>query len=420
MLSDVQSWDKKSSYPSVMLQNKFAAEKFRTAHYKREYIDKYSCIMDVEFYDITSTSMHSIESSHKIIEYKNPKWDNGRLISADYIHVLLTQYDFKIYEKFYKWQSMNVINFKIARQKPLPDFLLRKVLKYFCLKENSKKDPLLYYVSKTRVNAFYGLCCSRHHFTETVYKDGSWTVENAINQKTGEEKTFDDFVKNDFLLPIWGIEITAAARYDLLMNVWKNRHYVVYCDTDSIYFAKGYNKTIIIDHNAILKAMNRAGIQRNFENLGCYEFEGRYKRFKTLGAKRYIKEFYLSDMPTKKYKVIAIHQNTIKPKHKSFYISLHNQKQTIAGLGKTALIEYCNRNRLDIFEQFNEHLNVPEIYTQKLITHYEDNPHSDMVCGELMKELSSVSLLESDFKLHISKEYLQYLLLEKELRQYEH
>ena len=415
--TEVESWDKKSSYPSMMLQGQFAAEKFRDAIYSRELIDKYACILDITFEKIASTSMHSIESQHKIIECVNPKWDNGRLISADASHVLLTEWDFLIYEKFYKWESMRVHSCKIARKKPLPSFLTDKVLKYFDLKENSKKDPLLYAVSKTRVNAFYGMCVTRHHFTETVYKNGEWSEEQATNQKTGEPKTFEDFVSNDFLLPIWGIEITAMARYDLLMNVWHNKHYVVYCDTDSIYFVKGYNKKLLLDHNEKLRALNRAGKQARFENLGCYEFEGRYKRFKTLGAKRYIKELYIADMPKKKYKILNTYPG-VHNKHKSYYIALHNQKQTIAGLGKTALIEYANKNRKDIFDVFNDKMLIPELFTQKLTTHYEDHPHSDIINGELMQELSSVSLMPSDFKLHFDKTYLSYLLLKREERKY--
>lgn len=415
--TEVESWDKKSSYPSMMLQGQFAAEKFRDAIYSRDLIDKYACILDITFEKITSTSMHSIESQHKIIECINPKWDNGRLISADASHVLLTEWDFLIYEKFYNWESMRVHSCKIARKKPLPSFLTDKVLKYFDLKENSKKDPLLYGVSKTRVNAFYGMCVTRHHFTETVYKNGEWSEEQATNPKTGEPKTFDDFVSKDFLLPIWGIEITAMARYDLLMNVWKNKHHVVYCDTDSIYFVKGYNKKLLLEHNEKLRALNRAGKQARFENLGCYEFEGRYKRFKTLGAKRYIKELYIADMPKKKYKILNTYPG-VHNKHKSYYIALHNQKQTIAGLGKTALIEYANKNRKDIFEVFNDKMLIPELFTQKLTTHYEDKPHSDIINGELMQELSSVSLMPSDFKLHFDKTYLSYLLLKREERKY--
>ena len=416
--TEVESWDKKSSYPSMMLQNEFAAEKFRDAVYSRELLDKYSCILDIEFEKINSTSMHSIESNHKIIDCINPKWDNGRLISAEKVHVLLTEYDFKIYEKFYKWECMRVYSCKIARKKPLPEFLINKVLKYFNQKENSKSDPLLYAISKTRVNAFYGMCVTRHHFTETVYKNGEWQEEKAKNQKTGEPKTFSDFVENDFLLPIWGIQITAAARYDLLMQVWENKHHVVYCDTDSIYFTKGYNKEKLLAHNDKLKAMNRAGKQAAFEKLGCYEFEGRYKRFKTLGAKRYIKELYLSDIPKKKYKISNIYPG-VHNKHKSYYLTLTNQKQTIAGLGKTALVEYANKNKLDMFEVFNEKMLIPELYTQKLTTHYEDTPHSDIINGELMQELSSVSLMPSDFRLHFDRHYLAYLLMKREERKYD-
>jgi hypothetical protein len=51
-----------------------------------------------------------------------------------------------------------------------------------------------------------------------------------------------------------------------------------------------------------------------------------------------------------------------------------------------------------------------EEYTQKLTTHYEDRPHRDIINGEMMYEKSSVSLMPSDFRLHMSREYLKLIL----------
>ncbi len=409
ILIDVESWDKKSSYPSKILQEYFPADKFKQVVFKPEYLEKCCCILDIEFTNIRATTTHSIESSHKCVDYTHAYWDNGRLMQAESLRVLLTELDYKIYKLFYKWDNIKIISCKIAHRRSFPFFMRELILKYFDIKEHTPKETTEYMESKKRINAFYGMCVTRHHKTEDTYINGEWVQQPATN-KDGTVKTYDDFIKDDFLLPAWGIWITAHARTDLLLQVWENQKYVVYCDTDSIYFAKGYDKSKIIAYNEHLQEINRQGIQRNYDKIGCYEFEGRYKRFKTLGAKRYVKEYYLKDLKQHRYKIIHITPKHKSKLHKSYYISLHRHTQTIAGLGKYALVEYCNKTHKDIFNVFAPGMILLEEYTQKLTTHYEDKPHRDIIDGELMYEKSSVSLMPSDFRLHMSREYLKLIL----------
>lgn len=415
--TEVCSYDKKSSYPAQMMQQLYPTSKFKEVpEFKEYYIKKYCCILDVVFYNINQTSYHSIESAHKCIDVLGGQWDNGRLMRAEAVHVLLTEVDYEVYKTFYRWDHMKVLSCKIAYKGQLPRFLIDKVLKYFDLKESTPKDTTEYFISKQRVNSFYGMCCSRHHFRENIYKAGEWTTQAAEN-RDGTIKTFDDFIKDDFLLPAYGIWITAYARADLLLKaVWPNRHYVVYCDTDSVYFCNGFDVTKLLDHNKYLEDINLKGRQANYPRLGCYEFEGRYKRFKTLGAKRYVKEYYREDMPKHRYKITDIKKG-IRHYDRHYYLSLNKVNQTIAGLGKNVLLEYCNKTHKDVFEVFDNSMDINSIFTQKLTTHYEDKPHSNIVNGELMQELSSVSLMPSDFAIHMSKEYLLLLATVKKGRQ---
>lgn len=409
ILYDVESWDKKSSYPSKILQQYFPYGKFTECAFKEELTDKYCCIMDVYFFDIKNTTTHSIESKHKIIEAINAKYDNGRLLSASMIHVLITELDYDIYKKFYKWKNKRVVKCQITQRKPLPEFLRRLTLKYFTLKEITPKGTIDYFISKQKVNAFYGMTVTRLHFLEHIYNGDYWTVEKAKDSK-GNVKTWNDFLKTEFLLPSWGIWITAHARYDILSEIFKQWRYVVYCDTDSIYFVKGYNKKLIEEKNAELTEINKNGDQANFPKLGCYEFEGRYKRFKTLGAKKYIKEYYRKFQKQHKYKITDRRKAGRQNIHRSYYCALHLTSQTIAGLGKNALTEYCNKKRLDIFDVFTPKMLLLETWAQKLITHYEDKPHSDIINGVEMSELSSVSLVPSDFAVHVDNEFLILLI----------
>lgn len=412
ILNDVESYDKKSSYPAQMLQQYYPYGKFNNCVFREEFTEKYCCIIEAKFYNIRNATTHSIESSHKIIDSHGALWDNGRLMRADYIKVILTELDYKIYKLFYKWDNMTVTECKIAMRAPLPEFLRRLVLKYFCLKEMTPKDTVDYFISKQKVNAFYGMCVTHLHFKEWVYSEHEWHEEYA-KKKNGNIKTFEDMIKNEFLLPAFGIWITAHARFDLLSMVYAMRENVVYCDTDSIYLTKGYNKEIITRRNKEIEQLNKAGDQKNFPKIGQYAYEGRYKRFKTLGAKKYVKEYYRADMKKKRYKVTNIKHKTMIYQHRSYYLTLHLTTQTIAGLGKNALCEYCNKYRKDIFDVFTPDMLLLDIYSQKLITHYEDHPHSDIVNGELMHELSSISLIPSPFAMHVDKNYLNLIIKER-------
>ena len=106
-------------------------------------------------------------------------------------------------------------------------------------------------------------------------------------------------------MPQWGIWVTSLARYELLIPTaditekigdgrGKNGAGVIYNDTDSIkvYDPTGEAEKIIEAYNLrqaeLIKA---AGLtDPAFSDLGMYDHEGTYTRFKTLGAKRYLTE----------------------------------------------------------------------------------------------------------------------------------
>ena len=48
-------------------------------------------------------------------------------------------------------------------------------------------------------------------------------------------------------------------------------------------------------------------------------------------------------------------------------------------------------------------------FTKKLIPSYNDEYHTDIVDGELMEELSSVTLCESDFNLKMNDDYIMLI-----------
>jgi DNA polymerase elongation subunit (family B) len=285
------------------------------------------------------------------------------------------------------------------------DYFRKKTL----LKGGTAEDQYYYMKSKNKLNSCYGCMVTDICQSSVEYENGEY-----IEIQEDKQKLLDKYYRsrNSFLSYQHGVWVTAHSRMRLRRAMWDIvGSDMVYCDTDSIYFATGYDKSKLLQHNEKLKAINKAGKQANFEKLGCYEFEGRYKRFKTLGSKRYIKEYYRKDMPKHKYKILYIKKSNKSRLHRTYYLTLNKTSQTIAGLGKTAMIEYAHKTHQDIFDIFRPNATILNTFTSKLTTHYEDTPHSDIINGELMQELSSVSLMPSDFKMYLPPEYLQLILL---------
>ena len=52
---------------------------------------------------------------------------------------------------------------------------------------------------------------------------------------------------------------------------------------------------------------------------------------------------------------------------------------------------------------------IPKEFTKKLIPSYNDDYHTDIVAGEIMEELSSVTLCESDFNLKMNDDYIMLI-----------
>ena len=125
----------------------------------------------------------------------------------------------------------------------------------------------------------------------------TYVYDEALNSMVPDEsKSYSDLVKEyqrqGWLPYQWGVYVTAYARLILeegLRCIPETAF--IYADTDSIKFQGDYdhnfrdlNKTLINDR---LSAPDPSG---KLHHIGIYEYEGSYKRFKTLGAKKYVYE----------------------------------------------------------------------------------------------------------------------------------
>ena len=245
---------------------------------------------------------------------------------------------------------------------------------------------------------------------ENIYSNNEWSLQKADISSLLEKYNTD---KQRFLYYAWGIWITAYARSNLFTGINEFKEDYIYSDTDSIKvinidrhktYIENYNKNVTEKINNCLNHYNidislscPKTVKGVSKPMGVWDYEGKYDRFKTLGAKRYI---------TEKDNDIDI---------------------TIAGVGKTAgkeYLKYSYKTNEKIFNAFTEDLTFPASYENngeelngsgKLLHTYIDTYMSGEVIDYLgnkynYEEQSGVHLENTEYTLSLESEFKTLLL----------
>lgn len=315
-ISDVDSFDVKSSYPYVMLTKKYPMRKFYPyGQIKDKYAMDDLCAdkpvlmraafkglkMRPETVDIYLSSSKKIDYTGKVREA------NGRVMYAEAISFTLTDIDWKILRKSYTFDSVELFDVHVSRYDYLPKALRSCVLKFFVEKceLEAKRDSYpegseeyeyydyLYAKSKNRLNGIFGMCYTDpvHDQYMTDYEDtGDWTIEEA-DIKDSLKKL--GRYSNNFLVYAWGVWTTAHARHHLNRLTDITGEFTIYWDTDSskVPHDGEVHEAIARANEYIRNECKARGaycvVNGETYYLGTYEHEGTYKTFKTLGAKKY-------------------------------------------------------------------------------------------------------------------------------------
>ena len=415
VLDDVASFDFTSSYPTVMIADRFPMSKGKHIESMSEerfyeYLDRYCCLFNIEFTNLCKRDgVYETPLSHsKCLHIEGELVNNGRVISCDSCFTTLTDLDFLNMKDFYTWNSITVSNFWYYQRGYLPTQFVKSILKLYIdktvLKDVDGKE-VEYQHSKGQLNSSYGMTVMDVCRPEYMFDGDNETLldSNDIDYETGVDKYNTD--RKRFLFYPWGVWITAYARRRLFSGILSVGADFVYADTDSIklvnldehkeYFEK-YNEHIIED---LRLAMKHHGLDENLiepktvkgvkKPLGVWSFEGVYSRFKTLGAKRYLTE-------------------------QDGKISM-----TVAGVNKKMCVPYlldiCGKDNTKVFDKFDFGLHVPAGYTGKNTHTYIDYETGGNVTDYLghtamYNEKSSIHLSESDYEMSLGKMFANYLL----------
>lgn len=407
VLHNVGSYDFTSSYPAVMVSEKFPMSRGEEVEITgKEQFERnlalYCCLFDVEIYNLESTtlvehplSLSRCRNARKFVE------DNGRLVECEYLRTTLTEQDYFILQKFYRWKKMRVGNFRRYKKAYLPTDFVKSILKLYedkTILKNVEGKEDEYLRSKEMINSCYGMTVTDIRRDTIIYADDLWGVESVDT-----EETIAKYNKNirRFLFYPWGVWITAYARKNLFTGIYEFGTDYIYSDTDSIKavnidnhrdFIEAYNKRIISKleracdfHGIPREKIRPRTIEGKEKPLGVWDFEGIYTRFKTLGAKRYMVE-------------------------KEGKISI-----TVSGINKKFAVPYMEEVFGDnIFDGFSDGLYIPPERTGKNTHTYIDDPHGGLLKdyrGDIWEyhEESAVHLENADYALSLGAAYVDYL-----------
>lgn len=335
---DVQSWDRSSSYPDVMMNCMYPlgdwyrlknGHEWVTQEEVEKYVYKYekALLMYVHFSGLRLKNkywgMPYIPKS-KCIFAEGYVQDNGRILSADKLSMAITDVDWEILRKEYAWGKVYFSDVWYCRYRELPE-QLKEVVRGFYRKKTELKgaehgsiEDIEYGLNKALLNALYGMAAQHplknsicfinetcQYMDEAQYKI---MIENEKRNIHGEkpltakeqkelrehlrEEQLFKYNKRAFIPYSVGCWVTSWARLELHRSFWlvdEQKGRTIYADTDS-------NKFIGDVDFSKLNEFYRARSERSgafaydrkgrIHYMGVYEYEYTAD-FATMGAKKY-------------------------------------------------------------------------------------------------------------------------------------
>lgn len=289
----IYSYDISSSYPASILENRYPSK-----FYKGEpdllwlYLkhDK-AILMHIVMYDVRLIDdMFGCPyiSKSKCDSITGGEFDNGRVLKAERIECWINEIDFQILLMEYEFEYQ-LIECWIAKKIRLPEPFRQMIIRMYQQKTSLKGiDDYLYGKSKNRINSVYGMSVTSPVKEDLIFEDG--IIKESYDRSL--EDLIAEYHKKGWLPYQWGVWITSYSRLKLELGLHAIPYTdFLYCDTDSIKFLGDHRKAFD-DLNSKIRNEEMSAVDPSGKRhyLGIWEFDGSYKRFKTLGAKKYCYE----------------------------------------------------------------------------------------------------------------------------------
>lgn len=418
-LHRVWSYDFASSYPWICLARPMPITKFSRVTIDRErfmHNPNYFYIVTFVAYNIESKMHNTFLSRSRCESAIGAAVDNGRVVSADAVQCSMCSLDFEMFMDFYRYESIQILEFKVAAAGYLDPELARFILecyenktRYKDVEDETGEAETIYRKSKSVANGIYGDFVTRLFADDTTWDpETDWGLD-AMTEDKYQEKA-ERLKRNRpklYKCPQLGIFVTAWGRYHL----WRYLiapldHQVAYFDTDCVKFVgpdvngaiSSYNLMVFRMHNEIAKRLqidparlSPAAPDGSLHPIGCAELEQGcpYTSFRTVGAKKYA----FIPSPTKKHPIPKL-------------------QITIAGVPKGCAEDLGNIDNLTdkfYFPPSNE----PG--KRKSILHYNDDQQPIYVGDWLMDYKHGICLQPTGYKVGLTAEYMALIIANAEL-----
>ena len=392
IIENVSSYDRVSSYPDVQINELFPMSPWIREDNidieracRKIFKQKRACLMRISFGNIRLRDPMCgcpYIAKHKCRNLAHHYNDNGRVLWADHLEISITDIDLHIILDQYDFDYAEISDFYHCRYGKLPKSMRDVILKYFRNKtelKNVKGEELYYGMAKAKLNSVYGMCVQDICKRSILYEEDIFKYDMQLS----DPELYDQTIRKAFICFAWGVWTTCHARAHLQKAIDLVGNYFVYCDTDSVKYIDEGN----IDfkqYNRIRKqdSIRNGGCCRdpagNMQYLGLYDYEGTYKKFITLGAKKYA------------------------------YVDQQDQLHiTVAGCGKkTGAKELASRGGIEAFKEgftFYDAGGTESIYNDIREPYYID------LDGHTLEITSNVLIRPSTYTLGITVEYEKIL-----------
>lgn len=301
ILHGVSSYDRSSSYPSVQLNGKFPMRRFvhaeppltlqlydhLTKTRKKAVIMRFALTNPRLRDDMTGCPYLAADKCRSLLR---PAKDNGRILAADYLETTVTDIDFDIIERQYKYDEIQILSLAYSRYGELPQVLKDVVISYYKGKTEQKgvKGMELFYAKcKALLNAIYGMSCQDPVKRSAIYENGKWSEDDTDWKELLEKSN-----RKGFFPYQWGVWTAALARSELQKAIDLAGDNFVYCDTDSVKYLGEIDWTAYNEDMQAQSLKNGAWAddpkgRRHY--MGVYEPDDGYPAtFATRGAKKYV------------------------------------------------------------------------------------------------------------------------------------
>lgn len=313
IVENVHSADRSSSYPAVMCNREYPMTIFTpimASDLNLGYISRCvkirhkALLLRISISNLKLRSLSwgcpylSLDKCREVRKAVNTV-DNGRILEAEYLETTVTDIDLHIIMEEYSG-TITFLQGWYSGYKKLPQPLIDEVIKYYKDKTELKgvKGQEIYYdKSKALLNSLYGMMAQDPVKHSLIFQQvGDWEEDTS---KTDEE-LLEASNKKAFLAYQWGVWVTAHSRAALeagirLVHETEGANFL-YCDTDSVKYTGNvdwseYNAARIAEcKESGAYATDPKGVTHY---MGVFEAEDlpdtgyAYRKFKTLGAKKY-------------------------------------------------------------------------------------------------------------------------------------